>query len=297
MQRITPNLWFNGNAAEAADFYARVLPRTTVTHTDYYPTDGLPDFQRDMAGKELVVEFEVDGYRFLGINAGPEFPINPSLSFMLNFDPSVDAAARDRLDEVWAALSEDGTVLMPLGAYDFSPRYGWLQDRYGTPWQLMLTDPAGEPRPFVIPCLLFGGAAQNRAGEAVEYYTSVFPGSRVGTLVPYPEDTGPAATGSVMFADIELAGQWLALMDSVVEQDYSFTPGVSLMIACADQAEIDHFWDALSAVPEAEQCGWCADRFGVSWQVVPGNWNEYMERPGAYQKMLQMKKIDLAAFG
>lgn len=296
MQRIVPNLWFDHNAAEAADFYARVLPDTTVTQTVYYPTEGLLDFQQEFAGQVLTVEFEVGGYRFVGINAGPEFPINPSLSFMLNFDPARDPAAAARLDEVWAGLSEGGEVMMPLAEYPFSRRYGWVADRYGVSWQLMLTDPDGEPRPFVIPCLLFGGPVQNHAGAAIEHYVSVFPGSRVGTVATYPEQTGPATAGAVMFGEVELLGQWFALMDSAVDQDASFTPGVSLMVEVADQAELDRYWDVLSTVPEAEQCGWCADRFGVSWQVVPANLEELMQSPDAYPRLMAMKKIEIAAF-
>ncbi|MFP5416817.1 MAG: VOC family protein [Actinomycetes bacterium] len=296
MQRIVPNLWFDHNAAEAAEFYARVLPDTRVTNTVHYPTAGLLDFQQEFAGDVLTVEFEVGGYRFLGINAGPEFDVNPSISFMLNFDPSRDEAARERLDAVWAGLAEDGRVLMPLDAYPFSRRYGWVQDRYGVTWQLILTDPEGEPRPFVIPSLLFGGPAQNRAGEAIEYYAALFPGSRVGQVSRYPEQNGPAAPGSVMFGEVELLGQWFALMDSGVEQDFTFNPGVSLMIEVADQAELDRYWDELSTVPEAEQCGWCVDRFGLSWQVIPANLGTLMERPDAYTKLMAMKRIDIGAF-
>lgn len=296
MQKIVPNLWFDHNAAEAASFYASVFPQAHVTATQYYPSGGLPDFQREFAGQELVVEFEIGGYRFIAINAGPEFTINPSVSFMLNFDPSVDSSAREHLDDLWAALAEGGHVLMPLGEYAFSRRYGWVQDRFGVTWQLILTDPAGEPRPFVIPSWLFGDGVQNRAGEAIDFYASVFPGTRVGNLVRYPEQVGPAAPGSVMFGELEILGQWFAAMDSGAEQDFSFTCGVSLMLECDDQAEIDRYWSQLSAVPEAEQCGWCADRFGVSWQVVPANLGELMQAPDAYQKLLGMKKIDIAGF-
>lgn len=185
---------------------------------------------------------------------------------------------------------------MPLESYEFSPHYGWIQDKYGASWQLMLTDPAGEPRPFVIPCLLFGGAVFNRAGEALEYYNETFPESRLGAHVPRPGDAADPATGSVMFADIELLGQWFALMDNAPEQPFAFTPGISLAIECSDQAEIDHYWAALSKVPEAEACGWCVDQFGVSWQVVPSNMGELMAQPGAYEKTMTMKKIEIAAF-
>lgn len=297
MQKIVPNLWFDHTAAEAAAFYAAVFPDARVTDTQFYPTEGLPDFQAEYAGKELMVTFEIGDCSFIAINAGPEFPVNPSISFLLNFDPSVDPAAVEHLDALWAALVEGGKALMPLGEYAHSKHYGWVQDRYGISWQLMLTNPDGEPRPFVTPSLLFGDGVQNRAAEAASYYTGLVPGARVGSDFRYAEQTGPAAPGAVMFTDIELFGQWFALTDSAVEQDYSFTCGVSLMIQCDDQAELDRFWAALSAVPEAEQCGWCADRFGVSWQVVPTNLGELMSKPDAYEKLMGMKKIEVAAFG
>lgn len=297
MQKIIPNLWFDHTAAEAATFYASVFPNARVTDTQLYPDEGLPDFQAEFAGKEITVSFEIDGYSFIAINAGPEFPVNPSISFLLNFDPSRDPDARAHLDQLWAALAESGQVMMPLGEYAHSPHFGWVQDRYGVSWQLMLTNPGGEPRPFIVPTLLFGSTAQNRAGEAAAYYVDIFPGSRVGTDMRYPEQAGPATPGSVMFTDIELFGQWFGLMDASVEQDFTFNCGVSLMIQCADQAEIDRYWDALSAVPEAEQCGWCADRFGLSWQVVPANLGDLMLTGDSYAALMGMKKIEIAAFG
>lgn len=111
---------------------------------------------------------------------------------------------------------------------------------------------------------------------------------------------GPAPAGAVMFSDFQLEGQWFTAMDSAGEQDSSFTCGVSLEVCCADQAEIDRLWAALwaalSAVPEAEQCGWLADRFGLSWQIVPENMGELMQRPSSYQRMLGMKKLVIANF-
>ena len=291
MQTITPNIWFNGDAAEAADFYAGAFPHGRVVSTTHYPTEGLPDFQREMAGKPLTVDVDLGGFLITCVNAGPEFPVNPAISFMLNFDPASDDDARGSLDRLWAVLADGGLVRIPLGEYPYSSRYGWVQDRYGVSWQLILTNPDGEKRPFVIPNLLFSGAAQNRAAEAREFYSSVFSGSRTGTVAEYPEQTGPAPAGAVMFSDFTLGDQWFAAMDAGTEQDYSFTEGVSLAVMCENQAEIDRLWEALSSVPEAEQCGWCKDRFGVSWQIIPANMGELMSRPGAYPKMLAMKKI------
>lgn len=294
MQKITPNLWFAGDAAEGAELYASTFPNARVVSTSYYPDEGLPDFQREFAGKPLTVSVEIDGFRIQLINAGASYRPNPSLSFMMNFDPSSDPDARERIDDVWAKLADGGRVLMPLGEYPFSVRYGWVEDRFGVNWQLILTDPTGEPRPFVMPAFLFSGDAQDRAREAVDYYTSVLPDSRLGSLVEYPQQSGPAAAGAVMFADFTLAGQWFVAMDSAAEMSEGFTPGYSLSVECADQDEIDRLWDALSSVPEAEQCGWCVDRFGVSWQVVPERMDELMEAPGAFQAMLEMKKLVIA---
>ncbi len=151
-QKITPNLWFDGNAKEAVEYYVSVFANSKITDTQYYPNsveEGLADFQKDMAGKELVINFELGGLQFAAINAGPEFKFNESVSFA---------------------------------------------------------------------------------------------------------------------------------------------------ISCKDQAEIDYFWEKLSSVPESEQCGWCKDKFGLSWQVVPQNMDELMQRPGAYARMMQMKKLVIADF-
>lgn len=293
MQKIVPNLWFQGNAAEGVEFYEHALPNTHAVATSYYPTEGLLDFQKDFAGDVLTAELEIDGFRVCLINAGQEFLPNPAISFLLNFDPSRDSDAQDSLRGVWDRLSSGGTVLMPLGEYAFSGYYGWIQDRYGVSWQLMLTNPEGEPRPFVTPMLMFGGQAQNRAKEAMEHYTGTFGTAAVGNLVPYADQTGPAYPGTVMYADFTLEGEWFAAMDSGVQQPFSFTPGVSLMVNCKDQREIDRLWEALSAVPEAEQCGWCTDQFGVSWQICPANMEELMKSPGAFERMLAMKKLDI----
>jgi predicted 3-demethylubiquinone-9 3-methyltransferase (glyoxalase superfamily) len=295
-QKIVPSIWCNGNAAEVANFYVSVFPDSALGPVAHYPTEGLLDFQRDMAGKELVVEFNVGGLRMIAINAGPEFTPNPMLSFMLNFDPARDERAAERLDDVWAQLSEGGRVLMELAEYPFSPHYGWVQDRYGVSWQLMLTNPDGEPRPFVIPALMFANANTNRAEEAARFYVSLFEDARIGTLARWPQAQGEVEAGSVMFGEFAVGDEWFAVMDSPVRHDFDFNEAISLQIDCADQAEIDHFWKALSTVPEAEQCGWCKDRFGVSWQVVPGDMGEVMDQPENYAAMMRMKKIVLADF-
>ena len=146
---ITPNLWFDGNAQEAVDFYLSVFPDSKIISTVYYPTKGLADFQQGLAGKVLTVDFELSGNRFVAINAGPEFKFNESVSFS---------------------------------------------------------------------------------------------------------------------------------------------------VPCKDQEEIDYYWEKLSSVPESEQCGWCKDKYGLSWQIVPENMEELMSRPDAFAHMMQMKKLVIADF-
>ena len=298
-QKITPNLWFDGDAEEAVDFYTSAFPDSKIISKSYYPKsaeEGLADFQLDLAGEVLTIDFELGGHAFTAINAGSEFAFNPSISFMVNFDPSKDDQAREHLKELWGKLSDGGQVLMPLEPFPYSELYGWVADRYGLTWQLILTDPAGDPRPFIIPTLLFTAENTNRAEEAVNYYVSIFKDAKIGAVNHYPEDHGPAKAGALMFGDFMLANQWFAAMDSAVEQDFVFNEAISLSVSCKDQAEIDMFWEKLSSNPQFEQCGWCKDKFGVSWQIVPENIDELMKKPGAFARMMVMKKLVIADF-
>jgi predicted 3-demethylubiquinone-9 3-methyltransferase (glyoxalase superfamily) len=293
MQRITPNVWCRRTATEQGDFYASVLPGTTARTTSRYPTTDLPDFQRDFAGEALVVDVTIGGYLIRLINAGDEFAPNPSVSFALSFSPNGpdgERGAHDEIDRVWSGLSDGGEVRMPLADYPYSPYYGWIADRYGVNWQLMLTPPGSGDIPPVVPQLLFTGE-EPRAREAIHTYTNLIPDSAPGRLVPWTEND-PA----LMFADFTLAGQTFAAMDGGPEHDFTFSPGISLQVDCPDQAEIDRLWEALSAVPEAEACGWLVDRFGVSWQIVPEMIDSLLQKPDAYQHMLGMKKLVIADF-
>ena len=297
MQKVVPNIWCNGNAEEAGAFYAEALPLADSAVASRYPTAGLPDFQAAMAGEPLVVNVTVDGYRIALINAGPEFAPNPSISLVLNFDPNHIGDARAVMDETWRKLTIGGKIRMPLGEYPFSDRFGWVEDRYGVSWELNLPgdDEAGDSRPFVTPALLFGGPVQNRAGEALEKYLTLVPGSRRGLTVAFDQEVGPAHADALAHADFTIGGDWVAVQDAGAEQDFSFSPGLSLQLNCADQDELDRVWTVLSAVPEAEQCGWCVDEFGVSWQVIPGGLEDQELTPEVYAAMLSMKKIDIAA--
>ena len=168
MKKITPHLWFDKEAEEAARFYVSAFPGSRVTSRSTLHGAPTPTGDCD------VLSFELTGQPFMAINAGPVFKFNPSVSFIVNFDPSREKDARRSLDTLWEKLSQDGRALMPLDRYPFSERYGWIQDRFGVSWQLILSDPKGEERPRIVPSLMFTGGVAGRAEEAVEFYLSVF---------------------------------------------------------------------------------------------------------------------------
>ncbi len=292
MQKIVPNLWFDTQAKEAAEFYCTIFPDSKILESTV--------LHNTPSGDCDLLTFSLSGQDFMAISAGPSFKINSSISFMLNFDPSQDAQAADHLKSLWDKLIDGGTALMPLQEYPFSKQYGWVQDRYGVSWQLILTDPTGEPRPFMTPSLMFSGDNTNKAEEAIQFYLSVCKDARLGTVARYTEDMGPASKGSLMFADFMLENQWFAAMDSGTPQPFTFSEAVSLIINCDTQEEIDYYWERLSAVPESEQCGWLKDKYGLSWQVTPMVLNEMLSDGTAEQAdrvtqaLLKMKKIDIA---
>ncbi|WP_111836392.1 VOC family protein [Actinomyces bovis] len=289
---ISTNFWCTGDVDEAAELYLRAFRQAeVVTHVDY-PNSGLPDFLERFAGTTMQVELELHGQRIGLTNAGTDVAPSPAISLLLNFDPAVFPDACEYLDQVWAVLSEGATVRMDLGEYPHSPHYGWLQDRFGLSWQLMLTNPDGDPAPFVVPNVLFTEPVLWQAGVALEEWVAAIPGSQVLHRQPW---AGPGAPeGAVAFADALLGGTHFSVMDSGPGHSFEFTAGSSFVVHCADQAEIDRVWQALSAVPEAERCGWLVDRFGVSWQVLPANLAELLQREGAYERLLGMRSIEIA---
>lgn len=292
MQNIIPHLWYDSQAKEAAEFYASVFPDSKVM--------SVKTIHDTPSGDCDIVTFDIMGQSFMSISAGPLFKFNPSISFMVNFDTKKDTDAQKHIDVVWEKLSDGGQVLMPLQEYPFSKRYGWIQDKYGLSWQLILTNPTGEDRPAIIPTLLFTGGSYGKTEEAINFYLSVFKDSKMGTLAKYGAGQEPNKEGTVMFSDFKLLGSWFAAMDGGGEHKFTFNEAVSFIVNCRDQEEIDYYWEKLSAVPESEQCGWLKDKYGVSWQIVPTAMNEMMEKgtpeqiDRVTQAFMPMKKFDIA---
>jgi predicted 3-demethylubiquinone-9 3-methyltransferase (glyoxalase superfamily) len=148
--------------------------------------------------------------------------------------------------------------------------------------------------PRLIPNLWF----DTQALEAAEFYCSVFPNSRIVSVARYPEGA-PGPAGEVMTVEYELDGQRMVHINGGPQ--FTFSEAVSLQIDCADQAEVDHYWDALVDGGAESQCGWLKDRYGFSWQVVPAGMDELFSDPDqaraqrAMQAMLGMRKLDVEA--
>ena len=285
MQSITPHLWFDSQAREAAELYTSVIEGSEVVN--------VTTLRDTPSGDCDLVSFVFAGQPFMAISAGPMFRFNASVSFR------IDCEAADEVDALWHRLAEGGQVLMPLDAYPFSPRYGWLQDRYGLSWQVMQAGDR-EITQRIVPTLMFVGPVSGRAEEAIGHYTSLFDGAVLGDPMRYRAGEEPDAEGSIRYAAFTLDGMQFAAMDSARAHDFAFNEAISLLVPCDTQEQIDHYW-ALSAVPEAEQCGWLKDRFGLSWQIAPSAMQR-MLRDGNEQQIarvtrafLGMGKFDLAA--
>ncbi len=148
---------------------------------------------------------------------------------------------------------------------------------------------------------MFAAEVCGKAEEAIEYYLSVFKQTSKGYINRYAPGEAMDESAKINFAEVTLSGNHVILMDHGARGDFTFNEAFSFVVACENQEEIDYYWDKLSFVPEAEQCGWVKDQFGVSWQIVPENMNDvYMkgskeEVQRVTEAFLQMKKFDLAA--
>lgn len=286
MQKIVPHLWFDKEAREAAEFYVSVFPDSRIKH--------LSTIHDTPSGDAETVSFNLWGHDFMAISAGPYFKITPAISFF------VACETKEQVTEFWEKLSPGGQPLMPLGSYPFSEWYGWIQDKFGVSWQIILTKPEGEMRPPIIPSLLFVGDSYGKAKEAVDYYLSIFKNSKKGIEALYGPGQEPNKEGTLAFGDFMLENVWFSAMDGGGDHKFGFNEGVSFIVRCDSQEEVDYYWQ-LSADPASEQCGWLKDKFGVSWQIVPSAFEDLMTNGTDEQKkrvteaFLKMKKFDIAA--
>lgn len=290
-QVITPFIWYDNEAEDAARLYTSLFADGRITHVSRY-SDAGNEAHGQPAGRVMVAGFELAGQRISALNGGPAFKPTPAISFFVRLESEAEVNA------LWEGLGEGGSVLMPLDGYPWSRRYGWLQDRYGVSWQIAVHETTGQGT-TVTPSLMFTQGNMGRAAEAIALYTRIFPGAAQGP-VQYRDATDGEAAGTVLFGDFTLFGQQFSIMDAPGAHDFGFTEGLSLMVSCDTQAEIDHYWEALTADGGREsQCGWLKDRFGVSWQITPTVMEGLMASSDAaaadrlMTAMLKMKKLDI----
>nr|WP_294936673.1 VOC family protein [uncultured Flavobacterium sp.] len=269
---IYPCLWFDFKAKEAADFYCSVFNDTKIT--DENP---------------IVVVFESSGQKFMCLNGGPEFKSNPSISFFVVCETEAE------LDKAWNALIKGGSVLMPLDKYEWSEKYGWVQDKFGISWQLSFGKLADVGQKFT-PTLMFTEKVHGKAEEAITFYTSIFENSDIRGILRYGENEHDVP-GTIKHAQFSLGDNVFMAMDSGIAHGFAFSEGISLVIQCNNQNEIDYYWNKLTEGGQESQCGWLKDKYGVSWQVVPKVLGELMKDPERSQRVVQaflkMKKFDI----
>lgn len=267
-------IWYDGNAKAAAEFYCTLFPTSKIT------TDS-----------PMVVKWELAGQTFMGLNGGPVFKPNAAISFL------VTCESDDEIEMLWKALSKNGMIMMPLDKYDWSEKYGFVQDKFGLAWQIM-KGKYSDVNQKITPTLLFVGDSFGKADAAVNYYTAVFKPSNIDGIMLYAENEGPAA-GSVKHSQFVLDSKVFMAMDGYGEHAFAFNEGISFVVECKDQQEIDYYWDTLTSDGGKESmCGWLKDKFGISWQIIPKNIGSIMLDPAngqkAMQALMQMKKIEIA---
>ena len=276
---IFPCLWYNGDAKQSADFYCEVFNGKITVDSP------------------VVINIELFGQRIMLLNGGPQFEKNASISFM------VLCETEEEVEKYWKPLSEGGIVLMELGEYPWSKKYGWVRDKFGVTWQVYLGSKQGDQK--IIPTLMFIHENNGKAMEAMELYTKIFPDSKIGGVLKYGEGIGNEThevPENVQHADFELDGYTFFCMDNSYDHKFDFNEGISIVVMTDNQSETDHLWNALTANGgEESRCGWLKDKFGVSWQIVPKRLLELMndfENPEkghkVVQAMLQMQKIVIA---
>lgn len=284
---ITNCLLLQDKVEQAVNFYLNIFQNGKVVDTLREPAE-----DEDTEGNLMGISFTLEGVPFLALKGGPPIKISPAISLM------VTCGSADEVKRLWEKLSVGhSSVLMPLEKYPFSDCFGWVADKFGLTWQLILKEDFTGQK--IHPSLLFVNDSFGKAEEAINFYTSVFRDSEVRNLTRYDEMTNGAGM-EIAYADFSLLGQWFSAMDGPGDHKFRFNESFSFMVACSSQAEIDEYWQTLSAHPESEMCGWLRDRFGISWQIVPQDILRLLKKDGknasrtTMERMMKMKKLDIS---
>lgn len=275
---IFPCLWFNENGGEAAEFYTQTFGGKITANTN------------------MVLNIELFGQKLMILNAGPQFEKNASISFM------VLCETEEEVEKYWEKLSRSGIILMDLGEYPWSKKYGWVRDQFGVTWQVYLGEKQGDQK--IVPTLMFIHENNGKAQTAMELYTSVFPASKMGNILRYGQGVGNESheiAENIQHAAFQIDGYTFFCMDNSYDHNFDFNEGISMVVMTENQEETDHYWNSLTKNGGRESmCGWLKDPFGVSWQIVPKKLLELMNDPNREKSMnvmtamMKMKKIVIA---
>ncbi|MFD1770695.1 VOC family protein [Sphingobacterium suaedae] len=266
-KNIYPAIWFNNNAKQAFERYTNLFPNSTIRLSN-----------------PVAISADLLHTPFIGINGGPHFTPNPSISFM------VICEKKEEIDTLYHNLTSGGEVLMPLQAYPWSPYYGWVNDTYHVSWQLYQGSRSDVNEQAIVPTLMFCGEQQGKCEEALAFYRTVFNDFQSQGIDYYQDGD---MQGQVMHTQFMIHNYTVMAMDSGVPQPFTFNEGISIVIECANQQEIDYYWNAfVGHGGEESRCGWCKDPYGVSWQVVPKHLHQLLQDyPQANDALMNMNKI------
>lgn len=281
--KIVPHLWFNKGAKDAVQFYTSLFHNSEITN--------ITTISETPSGNVDIVSFKLWNVDFMAINAGPLFKINPSISFF------VYCGSDAEIERLYNSLTDGGTVMMPLDKYPWSNKYAWIQDKYGVSWQLDIDSINFDQK--IVPAILFTNDKATQIKDAIDFYCSVFPSSKILMESPWDKSSG-MPEGALLFAQFKLNDYiFNAMSGGTVKHEFDFNEALSFMVYCKDQREIDYYWEKLSEGGSKQPCGWVKDKFGVSWQIVPEEMIIMMQTKDKKQldrltqAMLKMGKLDL----
>jgi predicted 3-demethylubiquinone-9 3-methyltransferase (glyoxalase superfamily) len=272
-KNIYPCLWFDHNALEVVEYYQTIFDEVRVLYNT-----------------SMVLTFEINGTKFMGLNGGPQFKFTSAVSYFVYCGGS-----KEKIDSLYEALSDGGKIVFPLEKYDWSPRYAWVEDMYGVNWQLDIEPINSEQK--IVPCLLFGNAIISKVGEAMLHYTGIFRDSMVLMQWPFPKEMNQP-DGALLFAQFKLNNFIMNAMSSPNPLSYGFSEASSFVVECDTQEDIDHYWNRLlEGGGKESMCGWLQDKYGLWWQIVPSELPDLMSNPNTMnqvsQVVLRSKKFNL----
>ncbi|MCD8528430.1 MAG: VOC family protein [Chitinophagales bacterium] len=175
---------------------------------------------------------------------------------------------------------------MPKDKYPWSENYTWVEDKYKVNWQLYFGKKENIYQ-TLAPTLMFCNSNFGKAKEAAQFYVNTFNNAELRGMLEYED-------GNIQHGEFLIEDYLLMIMDGPGEHHFSFTEGISLVVNCKNQDEIDFLWETLSKNGGQEsRCGWLKDKFGISWQIIPENLGKLLSSKSAIDALMQMNKIEI----